>query len=170
MEAAIDSHQAPFLAPNSVDSVSRPNLPWAGSWTAVFAANLLIPLLYSPHVLGTGGELGAALGTCLIFSVSILIQSQFPETICIMQRGGIAVAVSQLIPVVQIFSGMFAIGFAEHYGVLAPLTSEQIEIDRICDPMGVGSAFVVSFLTGVCVLVVAAFAGVAATELLNESN
>lgn len=84
-------------------------LLWHHLWTAVFAANLVLPMWVASDMLGQGGEVGMALAVGILWLAGDLAGVRSRDLRRILIGGGIAVAVSQFFPILQFWAGMFSV-------------------------------------------------------------
>lgn len=83
-------------------------LKLASSWTFVFAANLPLPILFASSMAKGAAVAGVIAVSCSFWLLGLYCSYQAPGLLRIFSRGGIAVAVSQLVPILHVFAGAAA--------------------------------------------------------------
>jgi len=99
------------------DTQSRFAWDWAGAWTGVFIANLTVPVLFGLMVVGPeGGALGLFGALAVPYWIGfILCGFRFRVGRSLVWGGGI-LAVSQVLPILQIVCGAFGLGMWDEIG------------------------------------------------------
>lgn len=96
---------------------SRLAWDWAAAWTGVFVANLPVPALLALMVVGSeGGVWGLFGGLAVLYWIGFalcLFRFRVGRSLV---WGGVALAVCQLLPVLQIGCGCFGLGMWDELG------------------------------------------------------
>lgn len=79
------------------------------TWTAVFAANLIIPLLYGWEVTRDGGRGGMGLAILALCLFGLVVSAQSRKMAWALALGGCLVALLQPVMVLHIFAGGLAL-------------------------------------------------------------
>ena len=121
-------------------------------WTVVYAANLIVPLGIAWTTF-EHGHIGIvfALGLCWLIGLAVCIQRR--AFAIRMVAGGKVVALTQIIPILQVFAGGFAINIWDTIGRYFFEAANHGELYYAVD------RFFVTILTGAQLLAVAAFIG-----------
>lgn len=85
-----------------------------GMWSIAFASNLIVPLLIGWTVTQEGGRIGMGAGIGLLWYLGyrVCVASDWCGRALVI--GGILVAATQFCPILQIFTGIMSVGFANH--------------------------------------------------------
>jgi hypothetical protein len=148
---------------------STESQPWGvrgrlALWSAVCAANMIVPLLFGLSMTEAGGRLGMAYGMATLYFAGCVMCIRFWPVGRILVVGGILVAASQLIPILHLMAGAMAFGIAEEMG---QVTSD---VDGLPDGLATAwSGYFVTVLTGGA-LVAAAFVAGAAMRVLTPGR
>jgi|GEM_PF-5927133 len=87
-------------------------LLWHHVWTAVLAANLVIPITFATDLLNRGGEggkgedIGMALAIAILWLLGDIFGLRSSDRRFKLISGGLVVAASQAFPLLQFFAGM----------------------------------------------------------------
>lgn len=125
--------------------------PWALSieWTVVLAFNLIVPALVAWPMTTTSAKIGCLFAILMVALSGYYLCISHPLPILFAIRGGLAVALSQVIPVVHLTAGAIAIRSLIAIGV--------IRESSFYDMLSTGTAgFLVTLFTA-CVLIGASF-------------
>jgi len=110
-------------------------------WTLVYAANLVMPaLLGLPAVQGLGFA-GVGLAIVALWFAGLPIGDKNPRVLRRLARGGVVVALSQLLPVLQIAAGTLALILTD----VLPGAAAERSLELISDPM---RGFMATAMTG----------------------
>ncbi|HEX4613977.1 MAG TPA: hypothetical protein VH092_37695 [Urbifossiella sp.] len=127
-------------------------------WVAVFGANLIVPVLFGWPITERGGRVGMLAALAVLLAAWQFFIPRYEHLRAVLLTGGIAVAVSQLLPLLQVFTGLLSFSIV---GRVVPMSPHDLPDDH----SGVGlddvSAFAVTILTGTQLWVTAMVAGVA---------
>jgi hypothetical protein len=85
------------------------DLTRAARWAMVFFMNLITPVLLGIDVVKAGGLVGMIAGVVVLLLVSTGFVIMFPKMGKCLISGGTLMMISQLIPVLQMMSGLFAL-------------------------------------------------------------
>jgi hypothetical protein len=104
---------------------------WVGWWTLVFVGNLPVPMLFGLSIVGVeGGGWGLFGGLAVLYWVGFaLCLFRFRIGRSLVWGGG-AVALTQVFPVVQLFSGAFGLGMWDEIGGQSFFSSEGFDATR----------------------------------------
>jgi hypothetical protein len=83
-------------------------------WSIAFASNLIVPLLIGWMVTQEGGRIGMVAGIGLLWYLGYRVCVASDGCGRALVIGGILVAATQLCPILQIFTGIMSVGFADH--------------------------------------------------------
>jgi len=106
----------PYVAPTS-DLVAHPRSAvspdtWRYLWLLGYALNLIVPGLFGSGTLSPAGVTGLVAAVLLIGAMEFAILAWRPSWTRPAAKGAILVALTQLFPVLQMISGMVAVGLA----------------------------------------------------------
>lgn len=101
-------YAAPLAAPGPApgEAAPRPGRWWPAVWSGVFLGNLVIPLLFGATMVSPAGRAGLALGVGLWWAVGLVGLRQSERARRVAVSGGVCVALSQVVPFLQIMAGM----------------------------------------------------------------
>jgi hypothetical protein len=163
MEAQESEHN-PYAPPASLAPASRPGVRdwsgrarWAVLWGGVYAANMVVPLLFGWTTTARGGRIGLVLAVVLLYWIVFWVGGKSRDLRSIMLSGGGLVALSQLFPMLQIAAGLIALG------IVGKLTGVNLGPDDspIEGPVPEHAGFLATLITGAILLAGAACAGLA---------
>ena len=128
-------------------------------WLLVFALNVVAPLFFGWNITGSGGRVGMFLAMLVLLALGFWIcasarQIGFPLVV-----GGVAVALSQVFPILQVMAGGLAFAVAEAVGVCAPTKLEP-------SAETVAAGFIVTMTTGGLLVAASLVAGLAIRAVL----
>ncbi len=83
-----------------------------GLWTIAFGVNLVVPLYIGCHVTNDGGRIGMAAGIGLLWYLGYRVCGMSDAWGRAMVFGGIVVAPTQLLPILQIIAGVVSVNLA----------------------------------------------------------
>lgn len=86
------------------------------AWCVVFAANLPVPFFMSMTVISGVAYWGMTFAILCLLLLSCQLVNQFPRFMQAVRIGGVGTAISQLMPLLHIFLGMFALNLATTIG------------------------------------------------------
>lgn len=143
----------------AVDSfASQPSSPRTGRlviwWLVSFAVNLITPVLFGSDVVREQGIWGVLFGVICAALLGIQACRWWPGLMRRVNVGATLVAISQLVPFVQLIAGLIAINIAERVG-LARVEEGQI-IEQANGELG---GFVITVITGAILLGVSLVVG-----------
>jgi MFS family permease len=146
----LDEHN-PYQTPSDVVTNSSPDgivRHRAGAltytaWIFIFAINMAVPLLFSLALTDQHGRLGMSAAALFLFTLGCLICAANRKLAVALLAGGALVALTQLVPGLQIIAGMIGIGVGQTLGH-ATFDSDDHPA-RITSEFG---GFIVTFITG----------------------
>lgn len=153
------SDENPYAAPLAVDPVASPvsrlrPQGWMIAWTVVYGANLIVPLMFALGTVQGSGTLGMVLAMFVMWLVSLMICARARPVRSWLMAGGIAVAISQFMPILQIMAGMMGVGLAS---LLVRGPAEAGDDDLVRGLGAVGTSFplglLATLLTGAALMV-----------------
>jgi hypothetical protein len=127
-------------------------LPLRFGWPMVFLANLPVPLLFGCGVCDWSGRIGMFAAIGLLYVLGREICRRVRGLDLIMICGGVLVALSQVYPMIHIFSAGLAFRTAERLGLLESTKT-------VPNVTGAFTGCIVTLLTGGMLLAIAAVAG-----------
>ena|SRR5215469_8051735 len=89
-------------------------------WLTVFALNVIVPLLIGLGVTTSGGRIGMLLAMLVLLALGFWICARAREVGFALVVGGVAVALSQVFPILQVMAGIFGFALAESIGLSGP--------------------------------------------------
>jgi hypothetical protein len=109
----LDEHN-PYSPPKSAETRSyqigdggdRGTTTILVAWFAVFVVNLIVPLLFGLMVTTSGGRIGMAIAVIVFFAAGCWICANFRKIGNLLIIGGIPIGLSQVLPILQMFSGL----------------------------------------------------------------
>jgi hypothetical protein len=142
----------PYETPANVASASLPEgtaRPRAGAftyaaWIFIFAINTAIPLLFSASVTDQHGKLGMSMAALFLLALGCYICAANRKLAVALLAGGALIALTQLLPGLQIIAGMIGMGVGQALGH-ATLSGDDNPAARITSEFG---GVVVTFITG----------------------
>ncbi|MCA9050463.1 MAG: hypothetical protein KDA89_17120 [Planctomycetaceae bacterium] len=156
----------PFQAPRSVEPVWQPEgsgqrSPTRGviMWTALFAANLPLPVLFGCMIARGPARLGMLSVMVLLYAGGAVLSYNRPTRSGWLFVGSAAVAISQLVPVLHIVSGAIALEAAVAVQVAGPDLKGPGTTDSIA------AGVLLTAVTGTLLLSAAAVAGMVMTTI-----
>jgi hypothetical protein len=117
-------------------------------WAAVFAANLIVPLLLGCMVTAGGGRAGMLVAMGLLWLLGHEGSGRVRNVGFVLIGGGSGVALSQLFPFLQFFAGMFSLTVGQRLGLVVE-----------AETTGELGGFLVTLMTGSLLIAVAALLG-----------
>jgi hypothetical protein len=129
-------------------------------WLAVFALNLIVPLFLGWGVTAPEGRIGMLLAVLFILVLGLWICASARQVGFALVVGGVAVALSQVFPILQMMAGIFGFALAQGIGVLAR-DADGIAADVFHDVDTVAAGFVVTMTTGGLLVAASTVAGLA---------
>ena len=140
-----------------------PGKNWRLAWTAVFAGNLLVPLILGWLVAGgPAGRVGLVLAVVVYWGLGLAACAGDGRRIRPLLAGGILVGISQLVPLAQIWAGMAALRF------WSTISGDPGTYDDMYDPpWPMMRGFALTAATGAILLVLAELIGLAADALFK---
>jgi hypothetical protein len=90
------------------------------AWPVVFALNLVMPGLFGLMSTDGAGRVGMLVGTCFLLVCGFWICSSARNIGFALVVGGVPVALSQVVPIIQMVAGTLAFAFAEALGLVGP--------------------------------------------------
>jgi len=148
--------QNPYQSPAEPKTVSnedsfktRTFLGWCGIWMLVLGLNLPIPLLLATSVTDGNSWIGIGAALLLVVAMGVVLTIVYPKAIEALSNGGILTAASQLIPILHLFFGEFALQVCADLG----LTQNPDDfMERVYEPTG---GFLATLLTAMPLLMIA---------------
>jgi|GEM_PF-2725717 len=135
-------------------------------WLAVFASNLLLPLVFARILVQGKGWAGVALGIAFLLATTWMLHYASPRMMKITWRGGITVAYLQAFPILHYFAGHFGHWLAEQLG-----TAQEMDFDRFLATLNsIAAGFVATVGTGLALLCAAFLIGVFYSLDHRQSN
>lgn len=156
----LDEHN-PYEAPRSAVATG-PRAGPAGrrgavvlhlAWVAVFAANLIVPLLFGWGMAGPRGRSGLVAAAALILGLGSGLCYYRRDLAAPLVVGATLVALTQLFPLLQILAGVVGVGIVRSLGLMGGGGDGP---PQILGPLG---GFVVTLVTGGILIAVSAGAG-----------
>jgi hypothetical protein len=89
--------------------ISREQWDRAAEWTGLYAANLVIPLLIGRVATAYGGGLGMLSAVVAVWAAGLVVCARTVRLSGILFYGAGVVALCQMVPVLQIVAGYFAL-------------------------------------------------------------
>jgi hypothetical protein len=89
---------------------------WQWGWLMVVLANVPVPLIFGCLVTANGGLFGMLEGVVVVWLCGHFVVARIGFVRCVLVPGGVLVALSQVIPVLQIGAGSFALQAARPVG------------------------------------------------------
>jgi hypothetical protein len=123
-------------------------------WLVSFAVNLIIPVLFGSEVVVEHGIWGGAFAVAGTALLGIQACRWWPGFMRRINVGAVLVAISQLMPIVQLIAGLIAISIAEKVG-LARAEEGQL-VQQANSELG---GFVITLVTGAILLGVSLIVG-----------
>src|SRR3954465_10442095 len=93
----------------AMPQAERGTLLWHHAWTAVLAANLVVPMGFASSVIGKGGRAGMALAVGVLWLAGDMAGSLSRRTRSALLYGGVVVALTQLLPLLQMIAGAISL-------------------------------------------------------------
>jgi hypothetical protein len=84
-----------------------------GTWTPVFALNLMVPLFFGWMVTQEGGRIGMGAGIALLWYLGYCLFGLSEACGRALVIGGVLVAVVQFCPILHILAGLASVGLAD---------------------------------------------------------
>ena len=121
------------------------NLRWHHVWTAVLAANMIVPMMFAKGMssVGEGAHIGMGLAVGLLWLIGDLAGVRSLRIRRALTWGGAAVALSQALPILQVVAGVVGLGLVRR---LFRLRGD--EFGFIAGKMPESAVFLATFLTG----------------------
>ncbi|HEY2412789.1 MAG TPA: hypothetical protein VGI40_11130 [Pirellulaceae bacterium] len=112
----------PYESPQEVESVgplSYSSIDWSASlwWPVVFGANLIVPVLLGWQIAREYGRFGMCLTSFLFLAAGWALCCLRPAIARRLIAGSAVFAISQLFPLIQMVSGIVAVGAVEWLGL-----------------------------------------------------
>jgi hypothetical protein len=149
----------PELHPHPADKPGPPSIGGRSrrrrsiiAWLVVVACNLPIPVHFAFQVTDSGARVGMVLAVSVIAALGAACCAIDWQLGWIVTVGGVVVALSQVLPMLQFFTGLIALGIAAQLG----LTASGAGIERAAGVLG-GS--LVTMITAGILIGVAAVVG-----------
>jgi hypothetical protein len=160
----------PYQSPGS-DTAPRPSLPADPgasrrlklAWCGVFLANLCAPLWFGWLMTERGGTLGMFASVSVLFVVGYWVCAIRETVAKALVVGGVAVALTQVFPILQIAAGMAGLLLAAVMGLLQWPEPEDV-FPSVTNDL---RAFVVGMTTGVLLMGMALVAGLVIRALFG---
>jgi hypothetical protein len=143
--------------------------PWILWWILVFAANLAVPMLFASSLIAGNGALGIVAGMLCLLGVSIVVQLQLPHMVKWARRAGIVIAVSQVLPILQILAGEIGIEIATSLRLSKEMNADEIDA-MAYPPMFFSAAFVATIVTGAILLIAVAVVSILLKMLFDGKS
>lgn len=121
-------------------------LLWHHAWTIVFAANLVAPTMFARGMVGEGGRVGMGVAVALLWLAGDLAGVRSPRSRPVLLCGGLAVALTQFVPLLQFIAGLIGLRVG---GLVLPIPRGEFGFPgELSGP----AAFVVTLVTGALLL------------------
>ncbi|RUL87884.1 hypothetical protein [Tautonia sociabilis] len=149
----------PYQAPASPTGPSprpkgpgrRPGRRMLVGWLAVLLVNLPVPLMFGSWITDRDGTIGMGAAVVLLAGVGgWAILRSFRVGLALIV-GGSAVALSQVVPMLQFVAGMIGVSLAKAIGLAEPGPWEEPTVPGV---LGAAGGFVVTVVTGTLLLAV----------------
>ena len=148
----------PYQASSTVDTTSVAEVPrgWFQQvrWPAVFALNLIVPLMLATNFVPEKGNVGLASAIVVLYLAGWLFCRLGPECERSLIRGGALIALTQLFPILQVLAGLLAFGIMASLGAAVDADNANFGIQRERD------AFAITMMVGLMLMSLAAGLGV----------
>jgi hypothetical protein len=132
-----------------------------GAWFGVCALNMPVPLLFGLQMTRAGGRIGMLIAMLALLGVGFWICVAARKIAVCTIIGAILVGLSQVVPIAQMFAGLFALGFGHALGLA--VGSHGDVSDHVVGELG---GFVVTLLTGTILIVLSAGCGFVLQRIL----
>jgi len=156
-EPSTDRDDNPYqvLPSASADNLSAPGGDGnkvsrrVGAWVIVFLLNLPVPVMLGKDTIsGAAGALGMTVGCLLWCGLGIVLCfGTLAKHVEATSLGGILVALSQVMPIVQMMSGMIAMGIVSLVGEVLQVKVGFGDVPPFTDVTGVGRVALAGCLT-----------------------
>jgi hypothetical protein len=124
------------------------NLLWHHAWTAVLAANLVLPMSFARDMTDDRGAIGMALAIGLLWLLGDLAGVRRPHLRPVLLSGGILVALAQLVPIFHIIAGLICVRIADRIFPGPPVDPALADVRLVSATLSPAGAFLATFLTG----------------------
>jgi hypothetical protein len=156
----------PYAPPTTTSQTGSRPRPDAGlrgpmlylAWFAVFLLNLAIPLLLALSQTDERGRIGMLIAVTLLCATGCWVCANSPQAGTSLVVGGVIVGLTQLIPILQMFSGLTAMTVAAALG----LTKREVHASITTEVGGV----IVTLITGAILMSIAAGVGFVIERLM----
>jgi hypothetical protein len=140
---------------------------WASGWTAVFAVNLIVPIMFGWNVTANAGRGGMFLAIGFLWAVGAIVSLRRNNLARSLIVGAGLFAFTQLFPIAQMFAGMIAVSVWQLIS-RRPDDRWSAGDDQIYSQLGSDlGGFVVTILVGIQLVVVAVTGGYAVRFLVR---
>jgi hypothetical protein len=132
-------------------------------WLAVFAFNLIVPLFMGWGMTERQGRTGMVLAILVILASGLWICRSARQLGFALVVGGVAVALSQVFPILQVMAGILGFALANGIGLVADIPTpagDALNADTVV------AGFVVTMTTGGLLLAASIVAGLAIRAVL----
>lgn len=128
--AASIGYNGSMNADRSSTGQSRLAWDWAGAWTGVFVANLAVPVLFGFNVVGKEGVYGLIGALAVLFWIGFaicLFRFRIGRSLVL---GGVAIAIFQVFPILQIICGALGLTVWDQIGGHGFFSSDGVDDAR----------------------------------------
>ncbi len=162
----------PYQAPSNLEAQAPPAStaaldllkPLWRRWSRVFALNMIVPLLFGlPRTYGIGW-VGMFAAVPVLFALGGWACACQPNIGRILIRGGVLVALSQLLPVLQIVAGLAAMDLTAMLGQVEATVGRSPEVGSAA------GGFLMTMFTGFFLMCAALFLGLLFEAILPDRS
>lgn len=162
----------PYQAPSNFETETSPASTaaldllrplWRG-WAPVFLLNMIVPLLYGLSMTHGFGRLGMFAAVPVLFALGGWVCACQPKFRRALIRGGVLVALSQLLPVLQIVAGLVAMDLT------AMLGQAQAAVVRPPEVVSAPGGFLMTMFTGLLLMCAAFCLGLLLQAILPDRS
>lgn len=134
----------------------RPTVARRMFWLALFAVNGIVPLWFGYHLTELGGRVGMVAGVAALLALWVLVVPRVPRVRAALVPGSVALALSQVYPLLQGVAGLLSLLLVGYTDFLNPHAGPaDMHLSRLNDV----TAFVATLSTGVILWVFAVVLG-----------
>ncbi|HWB09567.1 MAG TPA: hypothetical protein VG826_10095 [Pirellulales bacterium] len=161
----------PYASPKADNADRSREDPQGGAkrlyfgWLAVFALNLIFPLLMAWGMTAPDGRIGMLLAIIVLLALGFWICASARQVGFALVVGGVAVALSQIFPILQMMAGI--LGFALTKAIGAAPTPDGIAHDGLPDVETLAAGFVITMTTGGLLIAASTLAGLMIQAVLS---
>jgi hypothetical protein len=135
------------------DHDDRSGWSWFGGWTLLYAANLIVPLMFGSSITADGGRAGMWLVVATLWAAGFAAGYRWGEMRRALAVGGILAALTQIYPLPHMFAGLLALAAWRRLAGEAP---NEYPHDTLHSDLG---GFAVTLMSGGLAMVFAIMVG-----------